>query len=629
MHSLKKIFTVIVLCLLTANLFAAKKVELEVNAPSLVAVGDVFKVEYAVNVKPDNFIAPTIEEFDVIAGPTTSQSNQVSITNGNMVQESRYSFIYVLIANKTGSFTIPSAKMIVDGKEYTTKPLPIEAIDEGSAPTQQGQQSQQGGSQQGTQGQREESRGNESMTNIAPDDIFMRAVVDKTTVYKGQPVRVSFKLYTRKVPYVGFRDVKLPAFNGFWKQDLSTEHYKPQRETYNSKVYETEILAEYLLFPQQSGTLQIEQATFDAVIQVVVQSQGGRSIFDDFFGGGPDIRQIDRKMTTSPVSIKVNELPAGAPASFNGAVGSFSMTSDFPSGSIAANSSATYTVKISGNGNLSLIQAPSIDVPSSFEQYNVKTTESLNKTAGGVSGYRQFEYPIIARAEGRFSLDPVKFTYFNPETARYVTLTTDRLDIAVLPDSTGGKTNGSLGIVSGISKEDLKILGEDIRFIKLGSPGFTIKGKLFMGGVAYWIILVLLIALFVFALVYLQKRIKLLSNADVMRGKRANKVALQRLKTAEEFMKESNPRGFYDEMLKALWGYMSDKLNIPSATLTKESVREELLKQNISSDQVVKYIDLISDCEYAQYSPGESRHMQDVYGYAVELISKFESLIKK
>lgn len=605
---LKRIFAVIAL-LLTVGTVAAKNVDFKIEAPSKVAAGKAFRIEYSSNVKPEKFIPPQFDGIDVLAGPSTSTQQGISIVNGNMVQESKHSYIYAVVIAEAGVIQLPPAKIVVDGKEYSSGRLPIEIVDEGSS-TDSG--AQQGGQQGAT-------------TDISADDIFLRTIVDKTSVYKGEAVRVTMKVYTR-VPIAGYSDAKFPAFNGFWKQQLNTDHYKEQRETYKSKVYNTRILTEYLLFPQQTGTLQIEQAEFTAVVQQMTQRRS-QSIFDDFFGGGPDVIETEQKIRTAPINIRVNNLPDGAPSSFNGAVGNFTMSSDFPEEPLSANSSADYVIKISGTGNLPLLQAPVIEVPTSFEQYNVKSTESINRVSSGISGYKQFEYPLIARAAGDFVLEPVVFTYFNPESARYVTLNTSQRNVRVLPDSTGGGSTS--GLVSGFSKEDVKILGQDIRFVKLGSPNLKQSSVLFMGSIGYWLIFVLIIALFTFLLIYLQKRMELMKNVAFVRGRRANKVALQRLKKAQSYMSSDEQRSFYEEMLKALWGYMSDKLNIPVATLTRESVREELTKREVPKEQINRYIDLISDSEYSQYSPGESRQMKDVYATAVESISKLESLIKR
>ncbi|MFR4026734.1 MAG: BatD family protein [Alistipes indistinctus] len=282
---------------------------------------------------------------------------------------------------------------------------------------------------------------------------------------------------------------------------------------------------------------------------------------------------------------------------------------------------------MSGNGNLPLIQAPKVTMPSSFEQYNMKTTESLTHNGNGITGYRQFDYPFIPRAEGSYSVGPVEFSYFDPEQAKYVTLSAPQQNVEIKPDSTGGTSAGT-GVISGVSKEDLKILDKDIRFIRIGEPQFHRRGHLYFGSWAYWLALAVLTTITAALYFYLRKHLKELQNTSLVRHKRANKVALQRLKAALGYMTADEEKPFYEEMLKALWGYMSDKLNIPVANLTKDNIREELLKRSVDAEYINRFIEIISDCEYAQYSPSSSGQMTEIYNGAVKMLSKFESLIK-
>ena len=394
---------------------AAEKVTFEANSPLTVAVGEPFRVEFALNAQPEpgSFKAPSFEGFDVIAGPAEAQGQSIQIVNNSMTRVVNYTITYVLVPQGAGNVTVGAAEVTVEGTTYRTKPLAIEVVDEGKAPGG-------GGSAAGGQPQRREEASSESaaQSRVAKDDILLRAIVSRTSVFKGEPLRVTFKLYER-VPIVGYNDVKFPSFNGFWAQELNTENARRERETFNGKVYETLVAKEYLLYPQQAGTLVIEPAEITAVAQVVIQS---RRSLDPFFGGGHDFVNVPRKVQSPRINVTVKPLPAGAPASFSGAVGSFAMDAVLPPDRLAANSAATYTVKISGTGNLTFVQAPKLTLPASFEQYNVKTTESINASAAGISGYRQFEYPFIARAEGTYEVEPVEFSYFDPARMQYMTL---------------------------------------------------------------------------------------------------------------------------------------------------------------------------------------------------------------
>ena len=441
---------------------AAEKVTFEANSPLTVAVGEPFRVEFALNAQPEpgSFKAPSFEGFDVIAGPAEAQGQSIQIVNNSMTRVVNYTITYVLVPQGAGNVTVGAAEVTVEGTTYRTKPLAIEVVDEGKAPGG-------GGSAAGGQPQRREEASSESaaQSRVAKDDILLRAIVSRTSVFKGEPLRVTFKLYER-VPIVGYNDVKFPSFNGFWAQELNTENARRERETFNGKVYETLVAKEYLLYPQQAGTLVIEPAEITAVAQVVIQS---RRSLDPFFGGGHDFVNVPRKVQSPRINVTVKPLPAGAPASFSGAVGSFAMDAVLPPDRLAANSAATYTVKISGTGNLTFVQAPKLTLPASFEQYNVKTTESINASAAGISGYRQFEYPFIARAEGTYEVEPVEFSYFDPARMQYMTLRSRPLELEITPDAKGGGGDAYVVQGRGMSKEEVKMLGQDIRFIKLGN----------------------------------------------------------------------------------------------------------------------------------------------------------------
>ena len=596
---------------------AAEKVTFEASSPLTVAVGEAFRVEFALNAYPDKgtFKAPSFDGFDVIAGPAESSGQSIQIVNGAMTKSINYTITYVLLPQAAGNVTVGAAEVTVDGTVYRSNALPIEIVNEGKSPGAGGTQSRP----------REDSSPDVTAQNqIAKDDILLRAVVSRTSVYKGEPLRVTFKLYER-VPVVGYNDVKFPSFNGFWAQELNTDNARRQRETFNGKVYETLVAKEYLLYPQQAGTLVIEPAELTAVAQVVVP---GRRNVDPFFGGGPDFVNVPRKVQSPRINIAVKPLPAGAPASFSGAVGSFTMDAVLPQERLAANSAATYTVKISGTGNLTFVQAPKLTLPASFEQYNVKTTESINTSAAGISGYRQFEYPFIARAEGTYEVEPVEFSYFDPSRMQYMTLKSKALELEITPDAKGG---GDALVVQGrgMSKEEVKLLGQDIRFIKLGSPQLRSVREPFLFSAAYWVLFFGILILFAMVYVALRRQIRESQNVALLRGKRANKVAVQRFRAAKRYMEEQNRHAFYEEMLRALWGYMSDKFNIPVANLTKENVREELNKRGVSQELSQSFSEIISQCDEAQYSPLAGARMSDVYNAGVDFISKLESVIKK
>lgn len=609
---LKNFVLIAGMLLLSAASYAAEKVTFVANAPMLVASGEPFRVEFKLNAKPDDdtFEAPSFEGFEVIAGPSVYRGSSVQYINGSVTQTYEYTYTFVLMPGKRGNYTIGAAEVMVDETPYRTQPVPVEVIEEkpeANAPASESRQE----SNTSSQGQ------------VNADDILLRVSLSRSSVFKGEPVLAAIKLY-RRITLVGLNDAKFPAFNGFWTQELNAENYPQQRETINGKIYESVVLREYLLYPQQAGTLTIEPAEVEAVAQVVVQNNRSR---DPFFGNMPDIYNVNRKVRSPKVTLQVKELPAGAPQSFSGAVGHFSLSETPPSTQLAANSAATYTLRISGSGNLRFLQAPKLLLPASFEQYDIKTTEQIKSSAGGATGYRQFEYPFIARAEGEYEIPPVEFSYFDPKKGQYVTLAAQPLQLNITPDTRSGGSEAR--IVKGLSKEEVRLLGEDIRFIKSGNPHLKPIGKPLLFSGLYFLWIGVILAGFVALFLLLRKQIRDSRNTVLVRGKRASKVAIQRFRAAKRAMQEENRYAFYEEMSRALWGYMSDKFNIPVANLTKENVREELLKRGVTNEEAHLFSAIITQCEEAQYAPMASARMSDVYKEGVEFISHLESIIKK
>ena len=612
---MKRFFRHILLALFAtlsvAIAWADGAVTFEVNTPLIVSTGEMFRVEFIItNGKPDSdtFVAPDFAGLDVLAGPTTSQARSYQNINGVASHTSTFTITYVVTAQNAGNLTIGSASVEVDGKSYKTKATPIEVVE------QSRKQEQEAAAQQGS-----------AVNNqIAQDDILLHLNLSRSAVYKGEPIRASLTLYTR-AGIAGFEDVKLPSFNGFWSQELPTDNYQAKRETLDGKVYDSQIIKEWLLYPQQSGTLSIEPADITAVAQVVMRTNRN---FDPFFGGGAEVYNVKRKLTTGQVNVAVKDLPAGAPASFNGAVGKFTMSATQPSTQLKANSAATYTVKISGTGNLTFLQTPKLTLPSSFELYNVRQTESIQTSVNGTSGYKQFEYPFIARAEGEYDIEPIEFTFFSPEKEGYVTLSTDALKVNVAPDGSAGAVTPQQ-IITGTSKEGVRQLGSDIRFIKLGKAQLSSSVAPLMMSSTYFMLLALIVVLFVGLYLLLSKMIKDSKNTVLLRNRRANKVAVQRFRQAEKYMREMNRHAFYEEMLRALWGYMSDKLNIPVSNLTKEGIREELQRRGCPQQDAQHFTEIITRCDEAQYSPAEWVQMNDVYAEGVRIISRIEQAIKR
>ena len=593
----------------------AEEVVFQTNAPMIVNSGEAFRIEFSLNAKPDDksFVAPSFEGFNVLAGPSVSHGSSMQIINGSMSKSYNYTISYVLQTTKVGEHSVGVATIGVDGKSYSTRKTPIEVrqgSDSGSATTSQGNYRDA-----------EQSLEERASKQLAEDDLMLRLAVSRSTVYKGEPVRATLKLYSR-VNVVGSEGAKIPSFDGFWSQKLESEQ-GPFRETLGGKVYDAYNLGEYILYPQQSGKLTIEPAQMTIIAQMFVRNNRPRN---SFFDNTHDIYNLRRELKSQAVTINVKPFPAGAPASFTGAVGKYTMEANLSSAELAANSAANIDLKISGMGNIAFLKEPKIVLPTSFELYDVKSSEQIRTTATGSTGFRRFEYPFIARAEGDYTIAPIEFTYFSPESGEYVTLTSESFTVAVAPDKRGGSSTQVVSTI--MSKEDVRLLGSDIRFIKLTRPSLRGVVAPFILSPLYFVVLLTILVFVVLLYFVLHKRIRDNRNTALVKGRRANKVAVQRFRVAERYMKEHNRHAFYEEMLRALWGYISDRFNIPVADLTKESVREELNRRGAA--ELAKAITaIISQCEEAQYSPVESATMEEVYGKGIDIVSKIESVVKK
>ena len=600
--SLRITLLIVALC---SSLSAWAQVSFKAEAPALTAKDQPFRVEFSVNEQPDDgtFRAPSFEGFDILAGPSVSTGHSVQWINGRQSSSYTCTYTYVLMPTTEGTFTIGAATLSVDGKSYTTEPFPIEIIAE---------RAERGREESTTEHRSPESR-------IGKDDVLIRLKVSDSDVYKGESIRASLVLYTR-INIDQVENVELPQFNDFWSQELSFDN-APSREEYNGRIYETYKIAEYMLSPQRSGKIDIEPAKMNIIAQVVVQDS--RSM-DPIFGGR-QIYHVRRELTTPAISINVKEFPAGAPSSFNGAVGQFTMRSTMPEESIMANSAEQVEITISGNGNLKFITTPKLVMPESFEVYDPKITDNEKVTAAGTSGSITYTYPFVARSAGDFSIEPIVFSYFDPATGEYRSLATEPFTLSVADDGTSTAViaqplHGGYG--------QMKQLDRDIRYIATEARLHP-TGEMFILSPLYWLIVVVAVALFIATYIILRRRIRENRNIVARRMKRADKVAVQRLRLAERYMAESNRHAFYEELLRAMWGYISDKFNIPVSNLTKETIREELYRRQVSTADAEQFCQIISRADEAQYAPSTDGDMNEIYGDAIEVISKIEDVVKR
>lgn len=597
-------FVFLLLLINSGTLLNAQDVRFTASAPGVVEQGEQFRLTFSVNMKADQFTPPGFEDFNVLMGPSTSYNQSTSVINGKLSQNISYTYTYILQANSEGKYTILAARVIVDGKSYESQPFNIEVVSGNS-----GESSIVEGTTTTPQG-------------IGNEDLFVRLIVDKREIYQGDRITATIKIYSR-VNLSGFDDVRYPDFAGFLREDIETPPLQSlERESVKGQIYGTGVLARFVLFPQKSGELVIDPVKITALVQQRVSSQSSRSFFDDFF----DSYQTIRKDISSPeIKIRVKPLPAGRPPAFSGAVGSFKMEASLDKNEVFTNEAVTLRIKVSGQGNLKLIQAPGIDFPLDFESYDPKVTSNIVSSMSGTSGSKTFEYLIIPRFVGQYRIPPVNLSYFDPIEGAYKNLNSGDFQIIVEK----GEDEEGLTMVSSPSKEDIRFIGKDIRFIQTGPAKLSLIGNTLWGKL--WFFFLYLVFFLVFGLVYFLRKRKRMEQTNVMlaKNRKASKLARKRLKSASRYLKESNESALYEAILKALWGYLSDKLSIPASSLSRENIAVNLKKYDIDNELIRAFSDLLDECEYAQYAPqGSGSEMKGVYEKAVQIIVKLEQKLK-
>lgn len=578
---------------------AAAQNSFTVDAPAVVSTDEIFRVVFTATYesgKISDFTPPSFEGFEVLAGPVQSTSTNYQNINGQSSTTHTRSYTYTVRVVQEGKVTVSSASIKIGKDTYTTDPKTVDAV-KGQVPD--------GGSS--SAGQR------------AGDDLRLRVSVSKTRVVVGEPVIVTLKLYVQSSAISGFEDVRFPTFDGFWSQEIDApQNIQFVRENYDGQIYNAALLRRYMLLPQQTGTLTIEPSELVCLLQIQAEQTGPRSIFDDFFSSYQTIR---KRVASEPVTINVSALPAGAPASFTGGVGSFRLSAGFDSDSVAAHEATSLKITISGTGNINLVDAPKVRLPADFESYDVRKTENITTGASGSTGTLTFEYPFIPRAPGTFDLEPVEFTYYDIDAGRYRTLSSGPLSLKV---GEGTRTDAAV-IPSGVSKRSVESLGEDIRFIST-TTNLRKAGRMMVSSPAMIIIptVILLAAAAVWGL--LARSIVRRSDVAGTRNRKAMKVARARLKNASAFLRQGLYGAFYEELHKALHGYISDKLMLPVADLTRERIGEELRARGKDEAVIQELSDILDACEYARYAPASgSEAMEKHYQQAVKVISQIES----
>lgn len=618
--NMKKLFCIVAFLLTAIFQMSAQNV-IRVEAPDVVAVNEQFNVTFIIEGEksPSDFQWSSGDDFQLVWGPQKGSSSSIQIINGKRSSSHQTTFTYILIPKATGTFQLPAATALLSGDRISSTQASIQVVSDGASSSQSS--GQNGGKSSG--GGQTSSTGS---GEISSNDLFMRLSLSRTEVVIGEPITATLKIYQR-ANVVGFENAKFPTFNGFWSQETYVpNNIEFKRESLDDKIYNTAVLRTYVLIPQQSGTITIDPAELVCLVNIRTAPSTSNSLFDSFFQD--EYRTIRKRVTTPAVKVKVNPLPAGQPASFGGGVGNFGISARLTTDNLKTHDAASLIITVSGRGNVALLEEPKVNFPPDFEVYDTKTTENTDKSNGGTSGSKSFEYPFIPRSHGDFTIDPVEYSYYDVNAGKYVTLRTAPLHVKVAKGK-GGDSTPVATVNSGVERKDVKSLADDIRFIFTGKPGLSGSGSFFVGSVFFWILLALMIL--GATSVYLAFRKVAAMRADVAgtKNRRATKMAQKRLKLAGEYLDKNLYTAFYEELHKALIGFVSDKLNMDMSEISKDNIASALTEGGVSEEQTKAFTDLLDACEFARYSPdGGNEAMRSHYDAALKVISSIDSGLK-
>jgi hypothetical protein len=600
--------------LITLDLFA-QELTASVNK-NRVGVGEQFVLTFSLNTNGSSFRAPSLNDFNVYSGP--NQSTNMSFINGSMSQQ--ISFTYYLAAKSEGKFTIGAASINSGGKTYTSKPIVIE-VAKGNAPQSNNGQNQRGNSNQQ----------NNSDEYDLGNNLFIRTVTSKSRAYVGEQIIVSYKVYTR-INILDNAATKLPVFNGFWSEEILSGNRQAEfkQENIDGLQYQVAEIKKAILIPQHSGSLSVDPLVMDVVTRIKNKNRSNDP-FEQFFnmGGFGSYKDVKVSISSKPIKIEVLPLPEkNKPESFKGAVGDFSMEVNIkPSNlKLKSNDAGNLIVTISGRGNLKLLEPLKIKAPSDIEMYDAKSTDKISTTSSGLSGKRSFDYLFIPRNPGKYALESAPFTYFDPEKGNYVTLKTPDFNLEVERGTSSNNSANPIISSYNTNKEDVKLLGNDIRYIKTKTD-LTSFSEPFYGSIFFWILL--LMPFIGFSSFVTLQSIKNRNGGTIeYKQKMAIKKAQNQLKLASAHLSENNHELFYKEILNALDGFLSAKLLIPVSELNKEKISEALQKRGANAELIYNLKNIVEKCEFAKYAQvKDNNSMQTDYTQAINIISTIEQNI--
>ena len=582
------------------------------SAPSHVAVGEQFRLTYTVNTQDvSDFRSGAIpDELEVLIGPNRSMQSSYQMINGHTSSSSSITYTYIVAATKNGTYTIPPAHVVVGGKSIASNALTIKVS--GTAQSNSGSARQRQNDGDGT-----EMR--DAGSQISGSDLFIKVSANKKHVHEQEPILLTYKVYT----LVSLTQLRgdMPDLKSFYTQEVDLPQQKSfSIEHVNGRAYRTCIWSQYVMFPQMTGKLQIPSITFEGI---VVQQNRNVDPFEAFFNGGSGYVEVKKKIVAPGIDIQVDPLPA-RPANFSGGVGQFNISAQLNKTETKANDPVSLRIIVSGTGNLKLIKQPVVDLPKDFDKYDPKITDKTKLTSNGLEGSKIYDILIVPRHQGKYEIPPVEFTYFDTSTNSYQTVKSEGFILDVAKGSGAGTVSDFSG------QEDLRELNKDIRYIKTGAVTQQGLDSFFFGSMGYWITLAVLALIFISLFIVFRQRAIDNANVTKMRGKKANKVATKRLKKASKLMAQNKPSEFYDEVLRALWGYVGDKLNMPVEQLSHDNISQRLSERYVDEAIIGQFIGALDECEFERYAPGDPKgNMNKVYEKAMTAIERIEDTMKK
>jgi hypothetical protein len=589
----------------------AQDITIKTENPSLVNAGEQFSVSWTVNTGGGEFATPPFTGFIKLMGPQTSYSSSTQIINGKMSQQTSYSYVFYLQAVKEGKYAIAPAQFTYKNQTYTSDSMYIEVI--GNAAQKQNPQT---GTGTGTGAAAGEAS---SDLAYAGNDLFVNLAMSRKEAFIGEPIVVTVKLYTR-VNLSGINEIKYPPFNGFLRSDIPTPPLTSlKQESIRGTMYGTGVVQQFLLYPQVTGELEIDPVQ----ISVLVQQKTGKSdpFFGDFFS---TYQTLPRTVASQPVKVNVRQLPGTKPSDYSGIVGQINMKAVLNKDTVNVNDPVNFNVTISGNGNLKVAAAPQLKLSPDIEVYDPKITDDTKNTINGTTGQKSFEYLLIPRHNGEYTIPPVTYSFFNPSTRRYEKLTSRELHFYAKKGS--DQNNAGITVYGGVSKEDVKYLGKDIRFVK-SDPGNLVKiSNVILSKRSFYSFYAFAALAFLIMLFLRREHIRRNADVSMVRNRKAGKVAVKRLHYAAVCLKNDETDTFYEEILKALWGYLSDKLNIPVSDLTRSNAITALSFQGIDEERISSLKSILDTCEYARYAPSSSGpEASAIYEGASQFIKSVEN----